>query len=96
MQTRKGGPRCPSDLGVLLKGLEESPRESPACCVFVICASSSLQPELPLCSSPEKIDVVPIEPHAMFLGIHGGKLCLACVKSGNEIKLGLEVRTRLR
>ncbi|XP_068420714.1 interleukin-1 receptor antagonist protein isoform X1 [Eschrichtius robustus] len=38
----------------------------------------------------EKIDVVPIEPHAMFLGIHGGKLCLACVKSGNEIKLGLE------
>ncbi|XP_058935095.1 interleukin-1 receptor antagonist protein isoform X1 [Kogia breviceps] len=38
----------------------------------------------------EKIDVVPIEPHAMFLGVHGGKLCLACVKSGNEVKLGLE------
>eukprot|EP00069_Balaena_mysticetus_P013423 bmy_09035T0 len=26
----------------------------------------------------EKIDVVPVEPSAMFLGIHGGKLCLAC------------------
>ncbi|XP_025116925.1 interleukin-1 receptor antagonist protein isoform X2 [Bubalus bubalis] len=38
----------------------------------------------------EKIDVVPIEPHTMFLGIHGGKLCLACVKSGDEIKLKLE------
>ncbi|XP_057599500.1 interleukin-1 receptor antagonist protein isoform X1 [Hippopotamus amphibius kiboko] len=38
----------------------------------------------------EKIDVVPILPHAMFLGIHGGKLCLACVKSGDEIKLRLE------
>ncbi|KAB1256933.1 Interleukin-1 receptor antagonist protein [Camelus dromedarius] len=38
----------------------------------------------------EKIDVVPIEPHALFLGIQGGKLCLACVKSGDEIKLQLE------
>uniref|UniRef100_A0A8C2NM66 Interleukin-1 n=1 Tax=Capra hircus TaxID=9925 RepID=A0A8C2NM66_CAPHI len=38
----------------------------------------------------EKIDAVPIEPHTMFLGIHGGKLCLACVKSGDEIKLKLE------
>ncbi|XP_060043255.1 interleukin-1 receptor antagonist protein isoform X2 [Erinaceus europaeus] len=38
----------------------------------------------------EKIDVVPIESHAVFLGIHGGKLWLACVKSGDEIKLQLE------
>uniref|UniRef100_A0A452DJS3 Interleukin-1 n=2 Tax=Bos TaxID=9903 RepID=A0A452DJS3_BOVIN len=42
------------------------------------------------CKPSEKIDVVPIEPHTMFLGIHGGKLCLACVKSGDEIKLKLE------
>ncbi|XP_040849487.1 interleukin-1 receptor antagonist protein isoform X1 [Ochotona curzoniae] len=38
----------------------------------------------------EKIDVVPIEPQTMFLGIHGGKLCLSCVKSGDERKLQLE------
>ncbi|XP_047378581.1 interleukin-1 receptor antagonist protein isoform X2 [Sciurus carolinensis] len=38
----------------------------------------------------EKIDMVPIDPHAMFLGIHGGKLCLSCVKSGDDIKLQLE------
>ncbi|XP_049640399.1 interleukin-1 receptor antagonist protein [Suncus etruscus] len=38
----------------------------------------------------EKIDVVPIEPHTVFLGIHDGKLCLSCVKSGNEIRLQLE------
>ncbi|XP_012512243.1 PREDICTED: interleukin-1 receptor antagonist protein isoform X1 [Propithecus coquereli] len=38
----------------------------------------------------EKIDVVPIKPHAMFLGIHGGKLCLSCIRSGNEIRLQLE------
>ncbi|XP_026336368.2 interleukin-1 receptor antagonist protein isoform X1 [Ursus arctos] len=38
----------------------------------------------------EKLDVVPIEPHAVFLGIHGGKLCLSCVKSGDETRLQLE------
>ncbi|XP_058539336.1 interleukin-1 receptor antagonist protein isoform X1 [Neofelis nebulosa] len=38
----------------------------------------------------EKLNVVPIESHAMFLGIHGGKLCLACVKSGDETRLQLE------
>ncbi|KAM5319263.1 interleukin-1 receptor antagonist protein isoform 2-T2 [Glossophaga mutica] len=38
----------------------------------------------------EKIDVVSIEPHAVFLGIHGGKLCLACAKVGDEIRLQLE------
>ncbi|XP_036118721.1 interleukin-1 receptor antagonist protein isoform X1 [Molossus molossus] len=38
----------------------------------------------------EKIDVVPVEPQAVFLGIHGGKLCLACVKAGDEIRLQLE------
>lgn len=38
----------------------------------------------------EKLDVVPVEPHAVFLGIHGGKLCLACVKSGDETRLQLE------
>uniref|UniRef100_A0A8D2B494 Interleukin-1 n=1 Tax=Sciurus vulgaris TaxID=55149 RepID=A0A8D2B494_SCIVU len=38
----------------------------------------------------EKIDMVPIDPRAMFLGIHGGKLCLSCVKSGDDIKLQLE------
>ncbi|XP_055983094.1 interleukin-1 receptor antagonist protein [Sorex fumeus] len=38
----------------------------------------------------EKIDVVPIEPHIVFLGIHEGKLCLSCVKSGDEIRLQLE------
>ncbi|XP_024414322.1 interleukin-1 receptor antagonist protein isoform X1 [Desmodus rotundus] len=38
----------------------------------------------------EKIDMVPVEPHTVFLGIHGGKLCLACTKVGNEIQLQLE------
>ncbi|KAF5926108.1 interleukin-1 receptor antagonist protein isoform X1 [Diceros bicornis minor] len=38
----------------------------------------------------EKIDVVPIEPDGLFLGLHEGKLCLACVKSGDEIQLRLE------
>ncbi|XP_005859479.1 PREDICTED: interleukin-1 receptor antagonist protein isoform X1 [Myotis brandtii] len=38
----------------------------------------------------EKIDVVPVEPHTVLLGIHGGKLCLACVKAGDEIRLQLE------
>ncbi|ELW51483.1 Interleukin-1 receptor antagonist protein [Tupaia chinensis] len=38
----------------------------------------------------EKIDVVSIEPHTVFLGIHGGKLCLSCVKSGDDIRLQLE------
>lgn len=28
----------------------------------------------------------------VFLGIHGGKLCLSCIKSGDNIKLQLEVR----
>lgn len=41
----------------------------------------------------EKIDVVPAEPHGVFLGIHDGKLCLSCVGSGDEIRLQLEVRT---
>lgn len=34
--------------------------------------------------------MVPIEPRAVFLGLHGGKLCLACVKAGDEIRLQLE------
>lgn len=38
----------------------------------------------------EKIDMVPIDPHTMFLGIHGGKLCLSCIKSGDDIRLQLE------
>ncbi|XP_057352997.1 interleukin-1 family member 10 isoform X3 [Manis pentadactyla] len=38
----------------------------------------------------EKIDMLSIEPHAVFLGIHGRKLCLACVKSGSKIRLQLE------
>ncbi|XP_069869355.1 interleukin-1 receptor antagonist protein-like isoform X1 [Dipodomys merriami] len=38
----------------------------------------------------EKIDVVPIDSHAVFLGIQGGKLCLSCVKSGDNIRLQLE------
>ncbi|KAM8785243.1 interleukin-1 receptor antagonist protein [Rhynchonycteris naso] len=38
----------------------------------------------------EKLDVVPIDPHTVLLGIHGEKLCLSCVKSGDEIKLQLE------
>ncbi|XP_032956872.1 interleukin-1 receptor antagonist protein isoform X1 [Rhinolophus ferrumequinum] len=38
----------------------------------------------------EKIDVLPVESHAVFLGIHGGKLCLSCVKAGDKIRLQLE------
>ncbi|KAM4804762.1 interleukin-1 receptor antagonist protein isoform X1 [Urocitellus parryii] len=38
----------------------------------------------------EKIDMVPIDPHAVFLGIRGGKLCLSCVKSGDDMRLQLE------
>lgn len=38
----------------------------------------------------EKIDVVPVKPHTVLLGIHGGKLCLACVKVGDETRLQLE------
>ncbi|XP_008577440.1 PREDICTED: interleukin-1 receptor antagonist protein [Galeopterus variegatus] len=38
----------------------------------------------------EKIDVVPIDPHVVFLGIHEGKLSLSCVKSGDETRLQLE------
>lgn len=63
--------------------------------LFSIGAFSSLQADLALCSSPEKIDVVPVEPHTVLLGIHGGKLCLACVKAGDEIRLQLEVSTCL-
>lgn len=38
----------------------------------------------------EKIDMVPIDFRNVFLGIHGGKLCLSCVKSGDDTKLQLE------
>lgn len=38
----------------------------------------------------EKIDMVPVETHSVLLGIHGGKLCLACVKVGDETRLQLE------
>uniref|UniRef100_A0A8C6W651 Interleukin-1 n=1 Tax=Nannospalax galili TaxID=1026970 RepID=A0A8C6W651_NANGA len=38
----------------------------------------------------EKIDMVPIDLHSVLLGLHGGKLFLSCVKSGNDIKLQLE------
>ncbi|KAM6180299.1 LOW QUALITY PROTEIN: interleukin-1 receptor antagonist protein-like [Erethizon dorsatum] len=38
----------------------------------------------------EKIDMVPIDPHTVFLGIHKGTLCLSCVKSGDDIRLQLE------
>uniref|UniRef100_A0A8C5KMV1 Interleukin-1 n=1 Tax=Jaculus jaculus TaxID=51337 RepID=A0A8C5KMV1_JACJA len=38
----------------------------------------------------EKMDVVSVDPHTLFLGIHGGKLCLSCVKSGDDIRLQLE------
>ncbi|XP_037060624.1 interleukin-1 receptor antagonist protein isoform X2 [Peromyscus leucopus] len=38
----------------------------------------------------EKIDMVTTDLHNVFLGIHGGKICLSCVKSGDEIKLQLE------
>lgn len=36
--------------------------------------------------------MVPIDFRNVFLGIHGGKLCLSCVKSGDDTKLQLEVR----
>lgn len=39
--------------------------------------------------------MAPVEPHAVLLGIHGKKLCLACVKVGDEIQLQLEVSTCL-
>lgn len=87
------GPHCPSDLWVLVGGEGADTKnlwESPGC-LFL-----SSQPDPAFCSSPEKLDVVPIEPHAVFLGIHGGKLCLSCVKSGDETRLQLEVRTHLR
>ncbi|XP_048209489.1 interleukin-1 receptor antagonist protein isoform X2 [Perognathus longimembris pacificus] len=38
----------------------------------------------------EKIDVVPIDAHAVFLGLHGGKLCLSCVQAGDNTRLQLE------
>lgn len=38
----------------------------------------------------ERIDVVPLEPQLLFLGIQRGQLCLSCVKSGEKIKLHLE------
>ncbi|XP_072492886.1 interleukin-1 receptor antagonist protein isoform X1 [Notamacropus eugenii] len=38
----------------------------------------------------EKIDMVSIEPHSVLLGIHDGNLCLACVKSGDTVRLQLE------
>lgn len=38
----------------------------------------------------EKIDMVAIDPQTVFLGIHKRKLCLSCVKSGDEIRLQLE------
>ncbi|OWK10310.1 IL1RN, partial [Cervus elaphus hippelaphus] len=38
----------------------------------------------------EKIDVVPIEPHTMFLGIHGGKLCLACAVNITDLNQNRE------
>lgn len=80
---RKIGPRCPYDLGSV-RGNLGSPLPAAPC---------SLQTDPLLCSSPEKIDVLPVEAHAVFLGIHGGKLCLSCVKAGDEIRLQLEVRT---
>uniref|UniRef100_A0A673SYJ6 Interleukin-1 n=1 Tax=Suricata suricatta TaxID=37032 RepID=A0A673SYJ6_SURSU len=42
------------------------------------------------CKPSEKLNVVPVEPGALFLGIQGGKLCLACVGSGDETRLQLE------
>ncbi|XP_005346427.1 interleukin-1 receptor antagonist protein isoform X1 [Microtus ochrogaster] len=38
----------------------------------------------------EKIDMVTTDLQNVFLGIHGGKLCLSCIKSGDDIKLQLE------
>ncbi|XP_005001609.1 interleukin-1 receptor antagonist protein isoform X1 [Cavia porcellus] len=37
-----------------------------------------------------KLDMVPVNAHNVFLGIHNGKLCLSCVKSGDDIRLQLE------
>lgn len=34
--------------------------------------------------------MVPIDLQSVYLGIHGGKLCLSCVKSGDAMKLQLE------
>lgn len=34
--------------------------------------------------------MVPIDFRNVFLGIHGGKMCLSCVKSGDDTKLQLE------
>lgn len=36
--------------------------------------------------------MVTTDLHNVFLGIHGGKLCLSCIKSGDDTKLQLEVR----
>ncbi|XP_006876514.1 PREDICTED: interleukin-1 receptor antagonist protein [Chrysochloris asiatica] len=38
----------------------------------------------------EKIEVMLTESNNAFLGIHGGKLWLSCVKSGDKIRLQLE------
>ncbi|XP_003799340.1 interleukin-1 receptor antagonist protein isoform X1 [Otolemur garnettii] len=38
----------------------------------------------------EKLDVVSIKPHTMFLGIQRGKLCLSCVRVGEKTRLQLE------
>ncbi|XP_076989799.1 interleukin-1 receptor antagonist protein-like isoform X2 [Tamandua tetradactyla] len=38
----------------------------------------------------ERITVVPAEPHTLLLGIHGGRLGLACVRSGGQARLRLE------
>lgn len=89
------GLSCPSDLRSLVGGWagwgdRKISWESLGCLLL------SVQPDPAFCSSPEKLDVVPIEPHTVFLGIHGGKLCLSCVKSGDETRLQLEVRTHLR
>ncbi|XP_010637788.1 interleukin-1 receptor antagonist protein isoform X1 [Fukomys damarensis] len=46
--------------------------------------------QVPNTKLEEKIDMVPIDPHTVFLGIHKGKLCLSCVKSGDDISLQLE------
>lgn len=85
------GPTVLRTLGLVRR--TEEPQEASR--LFFIGTSSSLQADLALCLSPEKIDVVPVEPHTVLLGIHGGKLCLACVKAGDEIRLQLEVSTCL-
>ncbi|XP_074054243.1 interleukin-1 receptor antagonist protein isoform X2 [Macrotis lagotis] len=38
----------------------------------------------------EKIDMVSIEPNSVLLGIHDGRLCLSCIKSGDQVRLQLE------